>query len=255
MNTKDLVLDMLRGRRLPDIAGSQYSAIRKRLNRENVGLGASGPQRAAMELMCSLGLWSDPAKDLEELDMKQDQVISAANDIESVSYVMTLPPDLNFVYINPYAEVVYRVGLEDARGKSVWEIMAMREVYSRLLNLREYHVKGIKVCKALIEASQCMGSVEHERVTTLLAPYISFAGSVMPDLWESTTPEFPAVYAEYRKELTHWRPRGPALLFDVRWNYRSDWSLIHVTYQPIDGKTGDEMADLTKELIQTGKLQ
>ena len=135
-----------------------------------------------------------------------------------------LPPEMEFVYINSLAEEVYQTRTEQAEGVSVWELMADPAIYNRVVNLEEYHQKGVMVAKALLEIGNRIGPPFSNRVDHTLKPYVEFAKARLPQLWRDLPADIFAIAAEYPKVLSHWEPgRRGTLQFTVRWSYRPDW--------------------------------
>ena len=165
-------------RRIADRWRLDYERLKKAVWRKNQELGITAAQRKYMEQSLDLGLWVDEdrrQKREEDLLANIRRETDDALDGIAISYVIGLPPEMEFVYINSLAEEVYQTRTEQAEGVSVWELMADPAIYNRVVNLEEYHQKGVMVAKALLEIGNRIGPPFSNRVDHTLKPYVEFA--------------------------------------------------------------------------------
>ncbi len=252
---KDIIRRVVQGQTLREIARKSKktpATLRQILSRENRRLGMTTHQRALMERLSELGLWheqtSRPSWAITETKSIKAQADFAVSGL-GVSYVISRPPEMEFVYMNRQSEVVHRTDLKATKGKSVWELMAAPEIYERIRNLEEYHTKGIMVAKAILQIGTWLGQTEATRAQAILKPYVDFAVKKLPGPWKTLRPDIYAISAAYPKRLTHWDAnRDGELLFEVRWNYRPAWRAFEITYEPRDSYTVAEMVSLRQRL-------
>ncbi|GEM_PF-6031933 len=249
----DEAIRMLRaGKKLPGITlelGVPYEPLRKAVYRR---LGSLQLQAKEVNTMRSYGTrgnwWASPYKTVTKAIEKEMRRTTDA--YVGVSYVIGLPPDMSFLYINKTGAAMYRTAQDAPIGMSVWQVMAQPSVYERIVNLDEYHRKGIKAVKALLEEGEARGSGELARVRANTNLYVEFVSThpKLQYLWNTLDSDLLALISRYPKTLTHWDPKiTRELPFDVMWTYRHDWRAFQVLYTPI----GDETEELIWDLDYT----
>lgn len=134
--------------------------------------------------------------------------------------------------------------------------MAMPEIWGRVLNLEEYHVKGIKAVKALLQIATALGPQEAARVHHIVRPYTEFVQnhSRLRSIWEGNDSDIFAITDTYPKTLSHWvEGNNQTLKFMVHWGYRHDWRAFHVVYSGRDDETEETIWDLNEDLKERPK--
>jgi hypothetical protein len=221
-----------------DKLGVKPGTVARRLNREDkkvCGSERAHTTRALRRLAFRLNMWhfadSGPLWDRD----KFPKIRAEIDRFEGVSYAISRVPELEFVCINRVGEDYYGFTQQDLAGMSVWQGISMEPIYSRVVNLEEYHLKCIMAAKGVLEFAEGCGRSELERVKPMLAPYVRFARShpSLSHLWKELPPDIWAISASYPKIMTYLVDNQHVELeFVVSWSYRPDLKVYKVQYFP-----------------------
>lgn len=241
--------------------GGAPGALRQGQYRRNQKRGVSTVQGLLMDCLESIGLWASAGLDTDTLQPSHALVSTVKRDADTAlggiaaTYVLTLPPELQLVYMNQQGQTLYGVSLADIQGLSYWEFMARKLVYERIHNLWQYHQAGVRVAKAILQIGEWLGHEERERALDTVTSYRQFIQSVLTGMWDMVKPDILALSSVFPGEVRHWSEERASLTFEVHWNYRVDWRLFLVTYEPRDAFTAKEMANLQRAMTAGNRLR